>query len=76
MSAWNRGWIALLGVATVVELLHVRRPECTLSAATRALCRTDTRAGRMVFLAGWGALSTWFSLHILGGTNGLPPGSS
>jgi hypothetical protein len=62
-----RLWAAVVGGAVVVELVAIRarRPDLTLSAATRVACRTDTPMGRAVFVGGWAALSAWFVPHIV-----------
>lgn len=65
-------WSALIGADVAIELVtvalshkSVNVPNCTLSHATRVLCKTDTSVGKAAFVLGWTALSAWFVPHIL-----------
>lgn len=70
-------WAALLGAGIALEAVALRhqRKELerarqgvpTLSATCRWFFHTDTRAGRLLFAAFWGALSAWFVPHIVRG---------
>lgn len=63
------GWTLLVGGAVVAEIeaLRRRRHDCTLSAATRRTFHTDAPTGRVAFLLGWGALTVWFTRHVIRG---------
>lgn len=63
-------WIAV-GIAIEARALQRQRAQVqprwvdTLSAFFRWLFHTDTRAGRLTFVAFWGGLSAWFVPHII-----------
>lgn len=63
------GWVATIIGAVYAEwrALNKGRQEATLSAATRAVFRTDTALGRVAFVASWAALTAWFLPHITKG---------
>lgn len=60
-------WTAVVGLSTAAELIAMRkgRADATLSAATRAVFRTETKLGRGAFMAGWGWLMIWYAVHII-----------
>ena len=59
-------WAAFIAGGVVADLWRARASDgSTLSQATRDTFRTDTRPGRLAFIAAWGSLAAWFSAHIL-----------
>ncbi len=64
-------WAAVIGGALLMEAegLSRKRFEHTLSHATRHVFKTHTPAGKVAFVAGWGALTYWFCGHIIKGVN-------
>lgn len=58
-------WWGSIAALAVVDIwaAHVKR-EGTLSQAGRELFRTNTRAGKIAWILGWGGLSLWFVPHI------------
>lgn len=67
--SWTKFWAALVGAAVLAEFSQLRRPECTLSHATRYMFRTHTRGGRVAFIAAWWSLCVWFTAHVIKGAN-------
>lgn len=59
-------WIASIVTLGVIDVwaAHVKH-EGTLSEAGRKTFRTDTRAGKVVWVCSWSALTVWFVPHIL-----------
>ena len=59
--------LAALGVVAAVEVYGLRHPRhgWTLTELTRYGFRTDTKAGRVAFVACIAALAGWFVPHIL-----------
>jgi hypothetical protein len=47
-----------------VHALAADHHDCTLSAITRRVCRTQHPVGRVAFVLGSYALATWFTHHI------------
>lgn len=65
MTRAHKVWAAGLGTLVVLDLYcDSRADDSTLSCVTRMVYRTDTRAGRMAFVASWVALSSWLVPHI------------
>lgn len=62
-SRWLLGWVAFVIVNGLI--LNRRHNGSTLSECTRVVFRTDTRPGRVVFIAFWAGLSSWLVPHIL-----------
>jgi hypothetical protein len=61
-------WVSVFAALGVVDLwLDTKHNGSTLSEVGRHLFRTDTRAGRIAFVASWLALSAWLLPHILRG---------
>lgn len=59
------GGLLLAGAAVEAFALVSKRDGDTLSERTRSWFRVNTRAGRIVFAAGWSAFAVWFLVHIL-----------
>lgn len=59
------GGIFAAGIAAEVHALISRHHDCTLSALTRAVCRTEHPVGRAAFVAGSAVLAVWFQYHIV-----------
>lgn len=59
------GGILVAGVAAEAHALACRHHDCTLSALTREVFRTDRPAGRAAFVAGSALLALWFQYHIV-----------
>lgn len=59
------GWLGAVVAVAALDVYCDRRGWPTLSSTTRHLMRTDTPAGRWVFIAGWAALTGWFVPHII-----------
>ncbi|NUS01918.1 MAG: hypothetical protein HOV97_05065 [Nonomuraea sp.] len=71
-------WSSTIGMLIVLDLWCHRNETVgdTLSECTRATFRTHTPAGRMTFLAAWGALTWWFVPHINRKAHEIVEGSS
>lgn len=63
----DRMWAGLLTAGAVYETwtLYARRTDATASQTTRRWWRTDTRTGRLAFLAALYGATTWYAGHIL-----------
>lgn len=59
------GGILAAGAAAEAHALIRDHHDCTLSALTRAVCRTEHPAGRVAFVAGSAVLAIWFQYHIV-----------
>lgn len=58
-------WAGLAAAGTALEVASLRRHDgATLSETTRALYRTHTPLGRLLFVASWTGLSVWLVPHI------------
>lgn len=60
-------WATLLTAGTIIECYALRKKmrEHTLSHATRAVFRTDTPTGQVVFTSAWVMFVCWFWNHVL-----------
>jgi len=58
------GGILAAGVAAEVHALLADHHDCTLSAITRRVFRTQHPVGRVAFALGSYALAVWFTHHI------------
>jgi hypothetical protein len=59
------GGLIVAGAAFEVYALRNAREGDTLSESTRRWFRVHTRAGALVFAAGWVGFSVWYLDHIL-----------
>jgi hypothetical protein len=59
------GGILAAGVAAEAHALLQRHHDCTLSAMTRSVFRTEQPAGRAAFVLGSAAFAVWFQYHIV-----------
>lgn len=59
------GGILAAGVVAEMHALACKHHDCTLSALTREVFRTDSRAGRTAFVVGSALLALWFQYHII-----------
>lgn len=59
------GGLLAAGVAAEAHALLSRHHDCTLSAMTRTVCRTEHPVGRAAFVVGSAALAIWFQYHIV-----------
>jgi len=59
------GGVLVAGLAAEAHALLAGHHDCTLSAITREVCRTEHPAGRAAFVAGSAALAVWFQYHIV-----------
>lgn len=58
------GGVLAAGVVAEVHALVADHHDCTLSAMTRRVCRTQHPAGRVAFVLGSYALAAWWIHHI------------
>ncbi|CAM5251325.1 hypothetical protein SGLAM104S_01644 [Streptomyces glaucescens] len=67
MNAADAVWGGLLlaGAAFETYALRTARQGDTLSESTRRWFRVHTRAGKVVFAAGWVGFSVWWVHHII-----------
>lgn len=59
------GGILAAGVVAEAHALVCHHHDCTFSALTRDVFRTDSLTGRVTFVAGSALLALWFEYHIL-----------
>jgi hypothetical protein len=58
-------WVGIVAAVVAFDIVCDRRGWPTLSSTTRAVMRTDTESGGVLFVAGWSALTYWFVPHIV-----------
>lgn len=64
MSRQHAAWWSVVGVLALIDVICDRRHNhSTMSCAVRHTFHTDTRAGRLVVIAGWAGLTAWVLPH-------------
>lgn len=59
-------WGAAIGSMVVIDVYVSRQGQnATLSSAARRTFRVHTKAGRLLFVCGWVALTSWLVPHII-----------
>ena len=66
MTVWTWLWLAWLVAFAVLEGYTIRskRKGDTLSETTRRWFGTNTKLGRMIWIASFGLFAAWFVVHI------------